>query len=44
VTMKSGQPVAAPEIDAASLVTALTLLAGSILAIRGRQRSPATCR
>jgi hypothetical protein len=43
VTMKSSQPAAAPEIDAASMVTALTLLAGSILVMRGRERSPATC-
>jgi hypothetical protein len=39
VTMKSGQPLAAPEIDATSMSTALTLLAGSILVLTGRRRS-----
>lgn len=43
VIMKSGQPVAAPEIDAATTVTAFTLLAGSLLVVTGRQRRPATC-
>jgi len=43
VTIRSGQPLAAPEIDAASMITALTLLAGSLLVMKGRRRNPATC-
>jgi len=35
----AGTGVAAPEIDAATGVAAVTLLAGAVLIIRGRRRS-----
>jgi len=34
----SGQPVQAPEIDPASAMTGLTLLAGGLTVLRGRRR------
>jgi len=35
----AGGPVAAPEIDAAAALGALTLLSGTLLVVRGRRRT-----